>query len=250
MQGFFSPLGQAFLERLSSILDELSEVRSPFTTAWLTLVLGLVVNAEAAFAGSFLTPLLAVFFGAFLSLRAGKTRSWLAVTSLALAFSSAVALPAFATGQHFERGLLFVARATGAAAAFTGVVACLGWYGLLAALEQLSLPRYALLQLALILRMIPAFARDTARMLLAREARLLSRRRRYSWSVLASVVGDTLLLGYRRSRALAMAIEARSFGARPARTHPRAGHTREHLLSAITPAALALASTLAFVSGA
>uniref|UniRef100_A0A7C4BAW7 Energy-coupling factor transporter transmembrane protein EcfT n=1 Tax=Thermofilum pendens TaxID=2269 RepID=A0A7C4BAW7_THEPE len=247
-RGFSPSLSRAFLERVSSVLDELSEARSPSTSARLVLALGLIVNIEAAFAKGMLTPLLAVVFGAFLSLQVGKARSWLAATCLALAFSSVVALPAFAAEQLAERGILLVARSTGAAAAFTGVVAHLGWYGLLVALEQLRLPRSALMRVALTLRMIPTFTRDAARMLLAREARLFSRKRHYSWSVLASVVGDMLLLGYRRSRALAMAIEARSLGARSARARFRVLPSRKLSQSTIAPVALALASTLAFVS--
>ena len=250
MRRDFSPfISQVFLERVSSILDELSETRSPFTSARLTLALGLIVNIEAAFANNMLTPLLAVVFGALFSLQARKTRSWFAVTCFALVFSSVVALPALAAGHLTERSILFVTRSTGAAAALTGVVAHLGWYGLLAAFEQLCLPRYFLMQIALTLRVIPAFTRDAARMLLAREARLLSRERRYSWSVLASVVGDMLLLGYRRSRALAMAIEARSFGAVSARARFHDGSARKHSPGTAAPVALALASTLAFVSG-
>jgi len=234
---------------MSSVLDELSELRSPPAPAWLVLLLGFLVNAEAAFAGGLLTPLIAALLGALLSLESGKARSWLAATCFTLVFSSVAALPALALGEPVEIAALFIARAAGAAAAFTGVVASLGWYNLLLAFEQLRLPGFTSLQLATTLRMIPIFARDAARMLAAREARLLSRGKSRTWPVLASVVGDMLLLGYRRSKSLAMAIEARSLGARAGSSRSSASSAQARTPAGAILVTLTLLTTLAFVAG-
>ncbi|MEM0458460.1 MAG: CbiQ family ECF transporter T component [Thermofilaceae archaeon] len=210
----YRPLAPALLEQLGAILDELSSTGKPPADPWIVLLSGLLLNAVASFARSPLVPVLALAFGALLSSISRKLKAWLKTTLLVAAFTSVVAAPAALQGGLPE-ALLLLARASGAAGAFIGAVASLGWFWLLFGLSQLRLLNPLTWQLWLTIRMIPAFSRAAARMLAAREARVFVSSRKAALEAAGSTLGDLLLEGYRRARALSMAVAARAFVDKP-----------------------------------
>lgn len=208
-------LTTAFLEKLSEILDELSSTGRPPADPGIVLLSGLTLNVAASFASGLLTPAMALVYGAILSTASGKLKAWLKTTSLLTAFTAVVAAPAAV--QDGSRGaLLFLARASGAAGALIGTAASLGWYQLLLALHRLKLLNPLTWELWVTLRIIPVFARDAARMLAAREARLLARDRKSALRAVGSTLGDLVLEGYWRAKALSLALAARTFAESPA----------------------------------
>lgn len=205
----FSSLTSSYLRELSELFDELSRLTSPPAEPWVLMLTGIALSIEASFSQGLLLPLAAAGLGGALAAAAGKLRSWLSTTLLVTLFSAVVAAPAVLTGSGMQAALL-VARAAGAAGVFTGAIAALGWYWVLVSLRQLKLDKVIAWELWLMLRMIPLQARDAARALTAREARLVVRGGSPARAVLASTVGDIILRSYRRARALSMAVEART----------------------------------------
>ena len=107
----------------------------------------------------------------------------------------------------------------------------------------MHVPNGLIRELAIAVRFIPLFARKAARMLAAREARLLNPTPASARAVVGSVAGDLLLAGYRRGKALRLAVEARTLG--PSR---RSSSVRLKLGDAILFLAATL-STYLFLTG-
>ncbi|MEM1515978.1 MAG: hypothetical protein QXD46_01125 [Thermofilum sp.] len=241
----FSSIAAAYLKTLSRIFDKLCETAAPPAHPSAVLAAGLVLSVEASFSRGFGVPVAAAALGGALAAASGKLRSWLSTTLLVAAFSAVVAAPAAVSGSCVPAALL-VARAAGGAGAFTGAFAALGWFWALEGLRRLRLGNFVAWELWLTLRMIPLQARDIARMLAAREARLVAKGGVPARLVAASTVGDILVLSYRRARVLSMAIEARTLARSSAGTAASLGEKR----GAAALAAYTLLCTLLFFAGA
>jgi len=216
-------LTSTFLRAVAAVLDGLSAGGAGLNGS-LALLLGVAVTASASFGRRVEALAATVAFSGLLALGAGKLRGWLLAVSAALLSSAAVSAPAL-LGLLPARGppvWLFVARATASASALTAFFGLLGWRGLVEGLRGLGLG-YLGEELALTLRFTPLFAWRALRLLSAREARVLARSRRASWAVATSVAGSILAAAYRKARAVRLAYEARSFGARGGGRRPRVG---------------------------
>lgn len=240
----FPSLAVAYLKALSRIFDKLCETTAPPTHPHAVLAAGLIICVEASFSKGFGVPVAALALGCALATASGKLKSWLSATLIVVAFSAAIAAPAALSGSY-EPAALLVARAAGGAGAFTGGFAALGWFWTLEGLRRLRLGGLIAWELWLTLRMIPLQARDIARMLAAREARLLSKTGRPARFIAASTVGDVLILSYRRARMLSMAIEARTIAKGSAGTSASGGGRK----GAAALAGYTLLCTILFFAG-
>lgn len=136
-----------------------------------------------------------------------------------------------------------VAR-SGAAAGYLALMVCaLGPAGLVKGLAALGIPRSLALMLTILLSFIPVALRDVARLLSAREARMLAGGAGYrrAWTALSSTVGELLARELDRAWRVHLAMKARHVdhalltGASPARPS-----RADAALAAFTLALLAL----------
>lgn len=210
-------LADALLLSASSLFEELAPEREPLISPPIGFALAVAAAAAASFARGVTAGLLALAGGAALAAWGRRVKAWLGVVAAALLLSLVINAPLLALsslgGSAAPEALLTVLRAASAASVFSGYAICLGWRGLIEGLRGLGAPEGLASSLGLLLKYIPVFLRDLARILAAREARVLRRSYRLSWSMLASVAGEILVRGYARAEALRMAMEARSFGA-------------------------------------
>jgi cobalt/nickel transport system permease protein len=97
------------------------------------------------------------------------------------------------------------------------------------ALIILRMPSFLTRSLMFFLLYIPIMARETVKMLAAREVRLIKSSRSEAWRILSTVVGDLILRSIERSQRLNMAIEARGFSMRYDLTYAFALNKRDYL---------------------
>jgi cobalt/nickel transport system permease protein len=133
-------------------------------------------------------------------------REWLAVVGTSAFFAAIVSLPA-ALGLLPAKAdiALFVSRAVSSAAVFTGGLLYCGWSGFLAAFRRV-LPQPIYKMLELFPPSVYALGRTAIVVTAAREARTPH----FDKRAFAAAVGDILIYGIERGKALRMAYEARS----------------------------------------
>ncbi|MCU7787553.1 cobalt transporter [Pyrobaculum sp. 3827-6] len=133
-------------------------------------------------------------------------REWVVVTSLSLAFALVVSLPALLGLLEAKADVvLFIARAASSSAVLTGGLLYCGWASLVESLRYVA-PRPFLRMLELLPVQIYSLGRTAVVVAAAREARTP----KFDKMAFAAAVGDILIYGIERGRALRMAYEARS----------------------------------------
>ncbi|MFP3266602.1 MAG: cobalt transporter [Thermoproteus sp.] len=133
-------------------------------------------------------------------------KEWLAVVGASAFFAAIVSLPAALGLLPAKADLaLFVSRAVSSAAVFTGGLLHCGWVCFLGAFRRV-LPRPIYRMLELFPPSVYALGRAAVVVAAAREARTPQFDRR----AFAAAIGDVLIYGIERGRALRMAYEARS----------------------------------------
>jgi energy-coupling factor transporter transmembrane protein EcfT len=108
-----------------------------------------------------------------------------------------------------EEGLhimtIFILRIVSASSIFTAFVLIIGWRGIIRGLEFFRIPRELTLLLKLSVIHIPLTIREAAKMISARDARIMK------GIGVKSVVGELFLRSYERAWRVDKAIKARSF---------------------------------------
>ncbi|UCE29358.1 MAG: hypothetical protein JSV85_01085 [Candidatus Bathyarchaeota archaeon] len=226
-------LTERFLENLAEAVDSLSVGSTPSSlNPTIAVLSALVLTGTAAFSYGFALPALILAISVVLVLLAHSSvrqwtkillfvSVWVALVSAPLPFITpgksiaVLSLGLIELGVSFEglnEMIAFISRTTAAAAIFTSFASAMGWRRIVNGLEGLRMPGQFGLFLNLSIIHIPLFLRETAKMLSARESRIVRKIRiREVWRVLSTVVGDLLLRGYERSWRLEKAINARSF---------------------------------------
>lgn len=144
--------------------------------------------------------------GALAAWRGRGLREWLIVVGASALFAGVVSLPA-ALGLLPAKAdpALFFARAVSSAAVFTGGLLYCGWGCFLKAYRRV-LPRPIYRMLELFPPSVYALGRTAVAVAAAREARTPQ----FDKRAFAAAVGDIMIYGVERGRALRMAYEARS----------------------------------------
>jgi cobalt/nickel transport system permease protein len=160
----------------------------------------------AAFSPSLATAPLFITIGALAAWRGQGLREWLIVVGISTFFTCFVSLPAALGLLPAKTDLaLFIARTTSSAAVLTGGLLYCGWGGFLAAFRcVLPQPIYKMLEL--FPPSVYALGRDAIVVTAAKEARTPH----FDKWAFAAAVGDILIYGIERGKALRMAYEARS----------------------------------------
>lgn len=200
---------ESFLREAAEIVDAYTGGVGGVFNPLYTLVLGVASTALISFTD---TPLLhALGIAAAFTLTAAFSRRLLwSLATATLIFAAAVgmvAAPLIILGRG--EALCFVTRSVAASTFLLAVTLLLGWRGLVEALDGLGLHTLSL-NVALLLRYIPLFLREAARMLAAREARLIAGQR--GFGAVTSVAAELIVRSYHRAYMLTLAMEARSLG--------------------------------------
>ncbi len=208
---------EKYLKEAARVVDELSGgVDAPFTPEYVFLG-GLASSTLIALSPHAATYLIGLAAAAALALYARqKLREWAILTAYTAAALTLISLPLLLL--HSPQAIPFILRGTSSTAYLAAMTAVLGWRGILDALSALGMETLAL-DLAVLLRYIPLFLREAAKMLAAREARLVGRQK--AFYAVSTVVGGLLLKAYRKASAVYMAMEARSIGRHRERRAPR-----------------------------
>ena len=240
-KNYRSSLLQLFIDELSRIYEDLmlgSDVR---TNPALTLVAGLALTVAASSTNNLLLLLLtAISSISFLLALGVELLRLIKPFTVATSFTLIVALPAI-VNDLYKLGLpgikylviyqivAFILRVSVSTLALVGTVSYLGWMNIVRALIILRMPSFLTRSLMFFLLYIPIMARETVKMLAAREVRLIKSSRSEAWRILSTVVGDLILRSIERSQRLNMAIEARGFSMRYDLTYAFALNKRDYL---------------------
>lgn len=127
---------------------------------------------------------------------------------------SLVALTPLLTEGSVSLYLFYVLRAISATSFLLTATTVLGWEKLSEFMRKSKLPDAALL-LMMHVKMISVLLRDTSKILLGREARLIGDAGVRSLQTYATVVGDLIIRSSERSRRAFLAMEARMFSEVP-----------------------------------
>jgi energy-coupling factor transporter transmembrane protein EcfT len=146
--------------------------------------------------------------------------SWATLVSIPLPFitpgksvmsftSNSMVLNITEEGLHIM--IIFIIRIVSASSIFTAFVLVIGWRGIIKGLEFFRIPRELILLLKLSVIHIPLTIREAAKMISARDARIMKDiGAKELWKTLASVVGELFLRCYERAWRVDKAIKARS----------------------------------------
>lgn len=200
-----------FLESMSDVVDIIS-VEGRDCNPLFFLTSSLVAVVVTSFTSNLLVILASlsasfILLGVSKRLRASLKR--LASASIyVLAFSLIALLPFLIEGE-VSLYLLYVLRALGATSLLLTSTSMLGWEGLSRAMQR---PRTSITMslIPMYVRLISTLMRDTSRMLLGREARMLRRPELRDLLTYATVVGDLILRSDERGRRTVLAVEART----------------------------------------
>jgi len=229
-----SGLVSSFLNSIADAVEVLSRDYNPlFFNPSLGILVAVLTTGIVSFSTRITVPLTALVLSALLVAAFSKRfAEWARPVLFALFIATFVSapLPCITPGDPLitlslgraslqitlsgvRDAALLILRTAGAAAMFTAVVMHLGWRGLVRGLRGLRLPEELALMVGFFVKYAPIFLRDACRMVAAREARLISRRRHYTaaWAGLISVIGEVVLRSYRRASMVSMAMKARSF---------------------------------------
>jgi len=174
-----------------------------------TLALGVASTAIISFSDAL--PLHVLGAAAAFALTALFSRRLLwrlvAATAMFAAALGVVAAPLIVLGRG--GAIYLVTRSLASSTFLLAVTLLLGWRGLVEALESLGMHTLSH-NVALLLRYTPLFLRDAARLLAAREARLVAGQG--GFGAVTSVAAELMVRAYHRAYMLALAMEARSLG--------------------------------------
>lgn len=230
-----SGLVSSFLNGIADAIEALSRDYNPsFFNPSLGILVAVLTTGIVSFSSCITVPLTALALSALLvAVLSRRFTEWARPVLFALFIATFVSapLPCITPGDPLitlslgrasvqitlsgvRDAALLILRTVGAAAMFTAIVMHLGWQGLVRGLRGLRIPRELALMVGFFVKYAPMFLRDACRMIAAREARLISRRRYYiaAWVGLTSVIGEIVLRSYWRASMVSMAMKARSFG--------------------------------------
>lgn len=241
---FLSELG----EDLAFLNVEAGNSFNPIIFFASTLALTLLASFNSKFPISLTIILFSFTFVALLNPSGVKlwlkvllfTFTWTLLISLPLV-ASYLMEPSFAvylSGSNVELTAFLMKPAT-ASAIFTSMLLAGGGRSFILGLHAVKVPKEIVRSLSSIMLFIPILAKDTCRMLAAREARILKENVSLKWRVLSTVVGDTILRSFERAERINRAISARTFGD---------GVEAQHLKVDALDVALLLSTTLIFTA--
>lgn len=232
---------QLFIDELSRIYEDLMLGGYVRTNPALTLVAGLALTAVASSTNNLLLLLLtAISSISFLLALGVELLRLIKPFAVATSFALIVALPAI-VNDLYKLGLpgikylvmypivVFILRVSVSTLVLVGTVSYLGWMNIIKAFIILRMPSFLTRSLMFFLLYIPIMARETVKMLAAREVRLIKSSRSEAWRILSTVVSDLILRSIERSQRLNMAIEARGFSMRYDLTYAFALNKRDYL---------------------
>ena len=229
-----SGLVSSFLNGIADAMEVLSRDYNPlFFNPSLGILVAVLTTGIVSFSSCITVPLTALVLSALLvAVLGGRFTEWARPVLFALFIATFVSAPLLCitpgdpiitlslgrasvqiTLSGVRDAALLILRTVGAAAMFTAIVMHLGWQGLVRGLCRLRVPKELAFMVGFFVKYAPMFLRDACRMLAAREARLISKRRYYiaAWAGLTSVIGEIVLRSYWRASMVSMAIKARSF---------------------------------------
>lgn len=223
----------SFLESLAETISTLNyEPNSNFFNPSVAILSALILTGIASFSFEPKLPLLILAVSVMLMiLTHSRVYSWIKITLLITLWAVAVSIPLLfitpgdliisiplklvelkISREGLNAMMVFTIRVVAAGAIFTAFIFILGWRKTMEGLRGLQIPRDVVFLLTLSIIYIPFLLREAAKILSAREARIVRRVKfREVWYVLASVIGDLLLKSYEHAWRLEKAIRARSF---------------------------------------
>ncbi|MEO3993134.1 MAG: energy-coupling factor transporter transmembrane component T [Desulfurococcaceae archaeon TW002] len=207
-----SAVVRRFLEATSQTL-EIIDLRGYGEVSPVFIVMSLIIIILTSFTTNLYVAILTLITSAVILITHGS-RNYLRRLSSALVYVflfSLLALLPFLIKGSVSLYFLYVLRAMSAASFLLAMTIVLGWKGLSDFMRELRLPDIALLLLVHI-KIIVVLLRDTSKILLSREARLISDNSIGSLPTHITVIGDLILRSSERSRRALLAVEARTFG--------------------------------------
>ncbi|CCC80874.1 hypothetical protein [Thermoproteus tenax] len=180
--------------------------RTPRINSPLFSLLVLALTVLAAFSPYEYISIILLLAGLGFAIYARALKAWAIATALSAAFAAGVSAPALlGLLQSKVDPVLFVARSASSASVLAGGVLATSWWRFVDALKRI-LPRDLSRALELMPLSIYALGRSAISAAAAREARVFQ----FDKWAFAAAVGDVLIYGLERGRALRMAHEARS----------------------------------------
>lgn len=206
-----SAVVRKFLDSTSRIL-EATDLRGQEEVSPIFFIASLFIIALTSFTTSFLV----VFFtliasAALVATRTSRVhaREFFLVLVYVFLFSLIALLPFLVEGL-VSLYFFYVIRAISATSFLLVMTAISGWRGLSDFVRMLKLPDVVLV-LMMYVKIISVLLRDASKILLSREARLISNVGFKNLRTHASVIGDLLIRGSERGKRAFLAVEARTF---------------------------------------
>jgi len=225
-------LTQRFLEGLAETVEVLNrQPNQTFFNPVVAVFSVLILTGAAAFSLEAKLPLIILTVSIILMfLTRSSFYSWVRVVGFVVGWALVVSIPVMfitpgkalaslplnfvelrVSWEGLNAMVAFVFRVVAAAAIFTTFALMLGWRGMMKGLEGLRVPREITFSLTLSIIHIPLFLRELAKMLSAREARIVKNMGvKQLWGTLATVIGDLLVKSHERMWRLEKAMRSRS----------------------------------------
>ncbi|MEM1786318.1 MAG: energy-coupling factor transporter transmembrane component T [Zestosphaera sp.] len=202
-----------FLDTVSETL-EVIDLRGQTEVSPVFMVMSFIVIVLTSFSTSLYVIILTLVTSLAILAITRDSRNYLRKLSSALVYVflfSLVALTPFLTEDFGVLYFFYVLRATSTTSFLLITTTVLGWERLSEFMRRLKLSDAAL-ALMMHIKTISVLLRDTSKILLSREARLLKNSGVRNLPTYATVIGDLIIRSSERSKRTLLAIEARTFG--------------------------------------
>ncbi len=207
-----STVARKFLEAASQTL-EIIDLQGQGEASLIFMVMSLVIIVLTSFTTSLHVVILTLAASiAILITHSSRNHLRKLFSALVYVFLfSLVALTPFLIEGFINLYFFYVLRAISATSFLLTTTIVLGWERLSEFMRKLKLPDVALL-LTMHIKIISVLLRDTSKILLGREARLIRSRGVRSLPIYATVIGDLIIRSSERGKKALLAVEARMFG--------------------------------------
>ncbi len=224
---------RGFISEIASVFEELNRASSSYIVNPCILFYSSITLAIiASFSSNTIALLIILCFTIALSLVLKVYKRIVKPLILVLVLGIITGLPLLVTGRSYIDTIsvlgsinpswagiysftTIVLRLLAAATPMLVSIAYIGCYNIHRSLGVLGFLRKISFMIMLFLTILPRLLRILFMLLIAREARVMTKSKRFSWSVLTSSVGDLLLTSTHISQEIVFAFKARSFGEYP-----------------------------------
>jgi len=222
-------LSEKFLRKVADVLEVFSIDRIPKIDPAVMIFCGLLLTFFTSFSYSFLVYLLYISFSfVFMIVLRADYRRLLVLTISWFFFVFAIFLPIifenpnttiflpFGITLTINKDNLMTAlksalRTSTAILTFGVFLSYLGWRNIAIGLKKLRMPNKLIFMFTFFLKFLPYHIRHLARLLFARESRIIVRGYRRYWFVLSTIIADLLINSTYLAQRFALGLQSRCF---------------------------------------